>query len=202
MRTWEFPPLRIKSLFESNPLKSKLLVGGLGVPAKCRGFVALLRKHRLSQPPVWEPRRFQEYCSRVLFRNSWILRIAKQPATIQHTFEEQGIWFEAWMNRILEIPECRCAAGSSTWEVLKGSATKGRFRKCGPTVFLFKLCINRILEIPGSPYLPYSTFLWNRSGAVFGCFCRLRVEETISQNWLKGQNIATMKPAIFAYHKL
>ena len=30
-RTWEFPPLRIKSLLDSNPLKSKLLVGGLGV---------------------------------------------------------------------------------------------------------------------------------------------------------------------------
>ena len=31
-RTWEFPPLRIKSLLESNPLKSKFLIGGLGVP--------------------------------------------------------------------------------------------------------------------------------------------------------------------------
>ena len=30
-RTWEFPPLEIKSLLESNPLKSKLLIGGLGV---------------------------------------------------------------------------------------------------------------------------------------------------------------------------
>ena len=28
---WEFPPLRITSLLESNPPKSKLLVGGLGV---------------------------------------------------------------------------------------------------------------------------------------------------------------------------
>ena len=31
IRTWEFPPLRIKSLLESNPPKSKLLVGGLVV---------------------------------------------------------------------------------------------------------------------------------------------------------------------------
>ena len=30
-RTWEFPPLRIKSLLGSNPPISKLLVGGLGV---------------------------------------------------------------------------------------------------------------------------------------------------------------------------
>ena len=32
-RTWEFPPLRIKSLLDSNPPKSKLLVGGLGGPS-------------------------------------------------------------------------------------------------------------------------------------------------------------------------
>ena len=32
IRTWEFPPLRIKSLLESNPSKPKLLVGGLGIP--------------------------------------------------------------------------------------------------------------------------------------------------------------------------
>ena len=31
IRTWEFPPLTIKSLLESNPSKSKLLIGGLGV---------------------------------------------------------------------------------------------------------------------------------------------------------------------------
>ena len=31
IRTWEFPPLRIKSLLESNPSNPKLLVGGLGV---------------------------------------------------------------------------------------------------------------------------------------------------------------------------
>ena len=31
LRTCEFPPLRIKSLLESNPLKPKLLVGGLGI---------------------------------------------------------------------------------------------------------------------------------------------------------------------------
>ena len=30
-RVWEFPPLRIKSLLESNPQKPKLLVGRLGV---------------------------------------------------------------------------------------------------------------------------------------------------------------------------
>ena len=36
------------------------------------------------------------------------------------------------------------------------------------------------------PYLPYSTPLWNRFGAVFGCVCRLRREMFISQNWLKG----------------
>ena len=35
-------------------------------------------------------------------------------------------------------------------------------------------------------YLPYSTPLWNRFGAVFGCVCRLRREIFISQNWLKG----------------
>ena len=31
IRTWEFPPFRIKSLLESNLLKSQLLVGKLGV---------------------------------------------------------------------------------------------------------------------------------------------------------------------------
>ena len=35
-------------------------------------------------------------------------------------------------------------------------------------------------------YLPYSTPLWNIFGAVFGCFCRLGRELSISQNWLKG----------------
>ena len=42
------------------------------------------------------------------------------------------------------------------------------------------------------PYLPYSTPLWNRFGAVLGWFCRLRRETSISQNWLKGLNMATM----------
>ena len=31
LRTWEFPPLRIKSLLESNPSKPRLLIGELGV---------------------------------------------------------------------------------------------------------------------------------------------------------------------------
>ena len=35
-------------------------------------------------------------------------------------------------------------------------------------------------------HLPYSTPLWNRFGAVIGCFCRLREERFTSQNWLKG----------------
>ena len=38
---------------------------------------------------------------------------------------------------------------------------------------------------PTFAYLPYSTPLWNRFGAVFGCFCRLRREIPISQNRLK-----------------
>ena len=39
---------------------------------------------------------------------------------------------------------------------------------------------------------PYSTPLRNRFGAVLGRFCRLRGEMPISQNWLKGQNMAAM----------
>ena len=50
------------------------------------------------------------------------------------------------------------------------------------------------------PYLPYSTPLWNRFGAVLGCFCRLRREILISQNWLKGQNMATMRSAVGCLH--
>ena len=35
----KIPPLRIKSLLESNPLKSKLLIGGLGVPVGGAAFI-------------------------------------------------------------------------------------------------------------------------------------------------------------------
>ena len=42
----------------------------------------------------------------VLFRHPSIRRIAKQLTTAQKTtFEEPGIRFEEWINRILEIPE-------------------------------------------------------------------------------------------------
>ena len=44
---------------------------------------------------------------------------------------------------------------------------------------------------PRKPYLPYSTPLRNRCWAVLGWFYRLRREIPISQNWLKGQNMAT-----------
>ena len=42
-------------------------------------------------------------------------------------------------------------------------------------------------------YLPYSSPLSNRLGAVSFCFYRLRRETSISQNWLKGYNMATMR---------
>ena len=48
-RTWEFPPLRIKSLLESDPSKPKLLVGGLGI--RVRPFPV-----SGGQPPPPEPK--------------------------------------------------------------------------------------------------------------------------------------------------
>ena len=47
--TWEFPPLRIKSLLESNPLKSKLLIGGLGVSADVTVWYGTVRHGRVWQ---------------------------------------------------------------------------------------------------------------------------------------------------------
>ena len=40
-RTWKVPPFRTKSLLESNPLKSKLLIGGLGILLKIRWQILL-----------------------------------------------------------------------------------------------------------------------------------------------------------------
>ena len=59
-----------------------------------------------AQAPRARPTRgFREYRWRVLFRHPSTRRIAKQLRTIQTTFEEQGIRFEEWINRILEIPD-------------------------------------------------------------------------------------------------
>ena len=41
-------------------------------------------------------------------------------------------------------------------------------------------------HMPLLTYSPYSSPLWNRSGAVLGWFYRLGRETSISQNWLKG----------------
>ena len=64
------------------------------------------------------------------------------------------------------------------------TASKGRPReeydKDYPSIFLVP---PRAVQLA---YLPYSTPLCNRFGAVFGCFCRLRGEISISQNWLEG----------------
>ena len=73
------------------------------------------------------------------------------------------------------------------------------------------ICIRRLLQqrqdlgrAQGDPdraalvlreYLPYSTPLWNRFGAVLGCVCRLRRAIFVSQNWPKGQNMATIAGA-------
>ena len=124
-----------KQIVECRPLSGALPLSPTAVSRTRAGATALTRTPRggstpahltiASSPALFAamPRGLQECCQRVLFRHPSIRRITKQLKTNRQTFEEQGIWLEERMNRILEISECpatscsRCAppGPSSPW---------------------------------------------------------------------------------------